>query len=90
MASLQNGIDSQEKLLADLDQSDTLPLWTQMARLNPPLPNPTTVPHLWSYESIRPNLLRAGTLVSEKQAERRVLILVNPARGAICIHILLS
>lgn len=81
MATLQNGTDSQEKLLADLDKSDTLPLWTQMARLNPPLPNPTTVPHLWEYETIRPNLLRSGKLVTEKQAERRVLMLVNPSRG---------
>ena len=59
----------------------TLPLWRQMARLNPPLPNPTCVPHVWRYDEIRPSLIRAGELVTEKQAERRVLMLVNPARG---------
>lgn len=73
--------DSAEQLLQDLQDSKTLPLWTQMAKLNPPLPNPTTVPFAWKYDSIRPNLLRAGKLVTEKQAERRVLMLVNPARG---------
>lgn len=73
--------DSEEKLLADLEESKTLPLWKQMAQLNPPEPNPTTVPFVWNYKSIRPNLLRAGQLVTEKQAERRVLMLVNPARG---------
>ena len=52
-----------------------------MAKLNPPLPNPTCVPHIWRYEDIRPSLLRAGEIVPESQAERRVLMLVNPARG---------
>ncbi|KAL4807919.1 gentisate 1,2-dioxygenase [Aspergillus unguis] len=74
--------DTAEQLLQDLEDSKTLPLWTQMARLNPPEPNPTAVPFLWKYDSIRPNLLRAGNLVTEKQAERRVLMLVNPARDA--------
>lgn len=73
--------DSAEKLLADLEQSKTLPLWAQMSRLNPPEPNPQSVPFVWEYEKIRPNLLRAGNLITEKQAERRVLMLVNPARG---------
>ncbi|KAI2915004.1 hypothetical protein CBS63078_3470 [Aspergillus niger] len=77
-----NGADSAEQLLQDLKESKTLPLWTQMTRLNPPEPNPTAVPFIWRYDSIRPNLLRAGELVTEKQAERRVLMLVNPARDA--------
>jgi gentisate 1,2-dioxygenase len=73
--------DSAAQLLQDLEDSKTLPLWTQMTRLNPPEPNPTAIPFVWKYDSIRPNLLRAGHLVTEKQAERRVLMLVNPARG---------
>lgn len=73
--------DSAAQLLQDLEASKTLPLWTQMTRLNPPEPKPTAVPFVWKYDSIRPNLLRAGHLVTEKQAERRVLMLVNPARG---------
>ncbi|KAJ5149437.1 Cupin 2 conserved barrel [Penicillium atrosanguineum] len=74
--------DSEEKLLADLAASKTLPLWKQMARLNPPAPNPTTIPNVWKYKSIRPNLERAGNLVPAEQAERRVLMLINPARDA--------
>lgn len=34
-----------------------------------------------SYDAIRPLLLKAGTTVIEKQAERRVLMLVNPSMG---------
>lgn len=58
------------------------PLWAQMARLNPELPNPTTKPFKWEYKTIRPYLLDAGRLITEKQAERRVLMLVNPERSA--------
>lgn len=64
-----------------LKRNHTLPLWTQMTRLNPPLPNPRCKPHVWDYEIIRAQLLKAGELVTEKQAERRVLMLVNPGRG---------
>ncbi|KAH8819182.1 RmlC-like cupin domain-containing protein [Xylogone sp. PMI_703] len=74
--------DATEKLLSDLESQNTKPLWAQMAKLNPPLPNPKTVPHLWEYEKIRPHLLRAGELITEKQAERRVAMLINPARDA--------
>ena len=74
-------LDSEEQLLAELEASKTLPLWKQMTRLNPPAPNPTTVPNVWKYKDIRTNLGRAGELVPESQAERRVLMLINPARG---------
>ena len=66
------------------------PLWLQMNRLNPPLPNPKCQPHVWEYEKIRPSLLEAGRTVTEKQAERRVLMLINPARGATLLAILAS
>ncbi|EUC28762.1 hypothetical protein COCCADRAFT_8927 [Bipolaris zeicola 26-R-13] len=74
--------DSLEKLLSDVQKHAVSPLWTQMKRLNPPLPNPQAIPHLWKYKEIRPDLLRAGKLVTEKQAERRVLMLVNPNKEA--------
>ncbi|KAJ5787280.1 Cupin 2 conserved barrel [Penicillium paradoxum] len=74
--------DTEEQLLADLEASKTLPLWKQMARLNPAAPNPTTIPNVWKYSAIRPNLERAGKLVPAEQAERRVLMLTNPARDA--------
>jgi gentisate 1,2-dioxygenase len=69
------------ELLARAAEYHTKPLWAQMSRLNPPLPNPKCRPHVWDYEQIRPTLLQAGEIITEKQAERRVLMLVNPARG---------
>lgn len=74
-------LSGQAELVKTLKSLDTLPLWAQMEKLNPPLPNPQCVPHIWRYDEIRPSLLRAGDVVSEAQAERRVLMLVNPARG---------
>ncbi|KFZ11098.1 hypothetical protein V501_04899 [Pseudogymnoascus sp. VKM F-4519 (FW-2642)] len=71
-----------DNLLSDLEKQNTKPLWAQMSKLNPPLPNPTAKPHLWNFEKIRPHLLRAGEQITEKQAERRVLMLVNPERVA--------
>jgi gentisate 1,2-dioxygenase len=70
-----------QHLLSNLEELHTKPLWTQMSKLNPPLPNPKTIPHIWKYDQIRPHLLKAGKLITEKQAERRVLMLINPARG---------
>lgn len=75
--------DSADRLIHELSahNTNTLPLWAQMTKLNPPEPNPQCEPYIWRYKDIRPYLLRAGELITEKQAERRVLMLVNPARN---------
>ena len=76
-----NGIDHTKQLVSDLQGTHTLPLWEQMAKYNPPAPNPKAIPHLWKYDELKPHLLRAGELITEKQAERRVLMLINPVLG---------
>lgn len=73
-------IDTVETLIKGASEAYAVPLWPQMVRFNPPEPNPKCVPYVWDYERIRPYLVRAGELVQEKDAERRVLMLVNPAR----------
>ena len=78
-----------QKLLENLEQTHTKPLWAQMARINPPLPNPQTIPHIWKYDEIRSYLIQAGELITEKQAERRILVLVNPARGILLKSLIL-
>lgn len=47
----------------------------------PPQPKPKAVPHVWKYDQLRPQLLEAGRLILSEQAERRVLMLTNPALG---------
>ncbi|POR30986.1 Uncharacterized protein TPAR_08792 [Tolypocladium paradoxum] len=54
------------------------PLWSRMGTMVPPTPNPIARPYMWRYEETLPCLVKAGKLVPEEMAERRVLMLVNP------------
>jgi gentisate 1,2-dioxygenase len=54
------------------------PLWEAMSALVPRQPASPCVPALWKYEEIRPWLLESGSLITAKEAVRRVLILENP------------
>ena len=60
------------------DQS-LAPLWEVMKGLVPPAPRPSPQAHLWQYDAVRPFLMEAGRLLTAEEAERRVLVLENPA-----------
>jgi gentisate 1,2-dioxygenase len=55
------------------------PLWEVLAALVTPTPRTPAVPASWSFDRIRPMLMEAGELITAAEAERRVLILENPA-----------
>lgn len=55
------------------------PLWEVLRGLVPREPATSAVPMLWRYADVRPFLTRAGELISAQEAERRVLVLENPA-----------
>jgi gentisate 1,2-dioxygenase len=75
-----------ESLYTDLKRFALAPLWTTLHDLVPPQPSSRMRPAHWSYETIRPLLLRAGKCISAQEAVRRVLILENPgATGTACI-----
>ena len=57
------------------------PLWPKMSGMVPPTPAPVAKPHIWKYADSYPLLLKAGELVAAEEAERRVLMLVNPNMG---------
>jgi gentisate 1,2-dioxygenase len=62
------------------------PLWEVLGALVPPEPRSPAVPHLWHYADVREQVMEAGRLITAEEAERRVLILENPAlRGQSCI-----
>lgn len=66
-----------------IDRANLAPLWESLAQLVPPQPSSPCAPALWRYETVRPHLMDAGRLITAQQAERRVLVLENPAlRGA--------
>jgi gentisate 1,2-dioxygenase len=62
------------------------PLWEVLGALVPPQPRTPVVPALWRYADVRDAVMEAGRVISAEEAERRVLILENPAlRGQSCI-----
>ena len=54
------------------------PLWEMMSALVPRQPQSPCVPALWKYDEVRPWLMESGSLITAKEAVRRVLILENP------------
>lgn len=55
------------------------PLWRVLHGLVTETPCTPCVAAHWSYERVRPYLMEACTLISTAEAERRVLVLENPA-----------
>jgi gentisate 1,2-dioxygenase len=55
------------------------PLWEVLRGVQRDEPQPREVPTIWHYDDIRPVLLEAGSLITAKEADRRVLMLENPA-----------
>ncbi|MCJ1305378.1 hypothetical protein MMC08_008192 [Hypocenomyce scalaris] len=74
-----DGNGEMDTLLSSLPSKGVDALWLCMDKMVPPHPNPQAQPALWKYKEIRPALLEAGRLIGAKEAERRVLMLVNPA-----------
>jgi gentisate 1,2-dioxygenase len=71
-------VNNKASFLDKLPAQHLEPLWTKMDVMVPGLPGPSTKPHIWKYADNLPLLLKAGEMVPAEQAERRVLMLVNP------------
>ncbi len=75
-----------QALYAEMAPRHLFPLWEVLSALVTPSPRSAARPARWRYAEARDFLLRAGGLISAEQAERRVLILENPALpGTSCI-----
>ena len=69
-----------------IDALGLTPLWEVLGALVPPQPKSPVAPVHFRYDAIREHVLEAGRLITAEEAERRVLILENPAlRGQSCI-----
>jgi gentisate 1,2-dioxygenase len=72
-----------KSLYERLGAKNTAPLWEVLGEIVTPEPRARSVPAMWRYDEVRALLIEAGTLISARDAERRVLVLENPAfRGA--------
>jgi len=67
-----------EKFYEELKPLNVAPLWSVLKGLVPKEPVPQARPWLWQWETIYPQLLRSGSLITAEEAERRVLVLENP------------
>ena len=65
-----------------LTAKNLVPIWPILRSALPhDKPDRHTVPTLWRYRDLRPDLLKAGELTPIEKAERRVLALANPGLG---------
>lgn len=64
---------------AALDALSAAPLWRHYGNLFPAEPRNRARPHAWAYRELRPHTLHFTEALSLEEAERRVLMLVNPA-----------
>ncbi len=62
-----------------LAPKDLSPLWEVLKGLILPTPKSQCVPHAWRFKDVRPLLMEAGGLLTAEEAERRVLVMENPA-----------
>lgn len=72
-------IAKREEFYGRLKPHNMAPLWEVMKGMLPPEPTSKAQAHRWRYDEIRPLILESGSLLTAEEAERRVLILENPA-----------
>jgi len=61
-----------------LEDFSVAPLWTVQEDVLVSEPKSKAVPHLWRWSELRPQAMRAAELVGTADAERRVLMMLNP------------
>jgi gentisate 1,2-dioxygenase len=68
-----------EQFHAALTEEGLAPLWEVMRDLAPREPRAVAKPAIWRAERLRESVLTAGRLITAERAERRVVVLENPA-----------
>ncbi len=67
-----------EAYYSKIGQKNLAPLWEVLHNLVLKEPRSPALPVMWRYDDVRPYVMEAGSLISAKEAERRVLVLENP------------
>jgi gentisate 1,2-dioxygenase len=71
--------EQREAFYARADTQALAPLWTRLKSLVPQVPATVGVAHRWGYDAVREYVMESARHISAKEAERRVMILENPA-----------
>ncbi|MGQ4615594.1 cupin domain-containing protein [Nocardia sp. R7R-8] len=61
-----------------IEASSASPLWRYYGELFRSEPKSRAIPYLWEYQQLRPHMMHFAGALSLEEAERRVLMLVNP------------
>jgi len=61
-----------------ISHQNLTPLWLSLANLVTPEPASACRPAAWRFADIRAAMIEAGSLITAREAERRVLVLENP------------
>ena len=86
MAANPTGNNARRDFYERIGSLSMAPLWESLHQLVPPQPAPKYQAAHWDYDKVRPYLMESGSLITAKEAVRRVLILENPAmQGSACI-----
>lgn len=75
-------LTEREQFSAELERFEMKPLWLIYREVLTREPRAREIPYLWSWSLVRPFLLRAGELITAAEAERRVLMFLNPGNPA--------
>jgi gentisate 1,2-dioxygenase len=67
-----------EAYYARIGERNLAPLWEVLKGLITREPQSPALPAIWHYDDIRADVLESGSLITAKEAERRVLVLENP------------
>lgn len=79
MATAERSTEPADDFRDRLATRGMAPLWDVMANLVTPEPRSICVPMLWRRDDYRPFVEESGRVISAERAERRVLVLENPA-----------
>jgi gentisate 1,2-dioxygenase len=71
--------DARQEFYRRIDKHHMTPLWEVLGALVPKAPTSPLQAALWRYAEVRGHVMEAGRLITAAEAERRVLVLENPA-----------
>jgi len=64
--------------IEELEKHWLRPLWLYLGEAFTAEPVTQIVPHIWKWSEVRPRIMEAGYRISAEEAERRVLMYLNP------------
>ena len=78
--------DVRAQYYSELSEYNMTPLWEVLHTVLSREPVTEAIPHIWKYKKLRSIILESANVISAAEAERRVMVLENPAmRGKTCI-----